>query len=156
VESAVNHPPAQVLVRSLTAADIDAVLAVQARSLEASQWSRDGYARAAAGEFGAWAAAVENGVVGFLVLRTAADEAEILNLAVQPESRRQGVAGALLAAALQAARQAGAIRAFLEVRESNAGAIAFYQCHGFRLDGRRRRYYHSPQEDALVLSQDLK
>lgn len=151
-----NHPPAQVLVRGITAADIDAVLAIQARSREASQWSRDGYARAAAGEFGAWVAAVENSVVGFLVLRSAADEAEILNLAVEPEIRRQGVAAALLAAALQAARQGGAGRAFLEVRESNAGAIAFYQRHGFRLDGRRRRYYHSPQEDALVLSQDLK
>lgn len=148
-------PGAQILVRPLAAADIEAVMSVQARSREASQWSRDGYARAAAGEYAAWVAAAGNSVVGFLVLRIVADEAEVLNLAVEPESRRRGVAAGLLAAAIDASRAAGATRAFLEVRESNAGAIAFYQRQDFRLDGRRPKYYTGPREDALVLSRGL-
>ncbi len=90
-----------------------------------------------------------------LVLRTAALEAEILNLAVEPRSRRQGVARALLGAALEVSRAAGATLVFLEVRESNAGAIGFYQLQGFQASGRRRRYYHDPPEDALVLSRVL-
>lgn len=150
-----SSPAGHILVRRLTAGDIDAVLAIQGRSPAASQWSRDGYARAAAGEFGAWVAATGIHVGAFLVLRTAADEAEILNLAVEPESRRRGLAGALLGAALEAAHAAGVKRLFLEVRESNAEGIAFYQRHGFDLDGRRPRYYHNPPEDALVLSRGL-
>ncbi len=143
------------MVRRLAAADIGAVLAIQALSPEASQWSRDGYARAAAGELGAWVAVADCRMAGFLVLRTAAHEAEILNLAVAPRSRRQGVARALLGAALEASRAAGATLVFLEVRESNAGAIGFYQLHGFQASGHRRRYYHDPAEDALVLSRGL-
>lgn len=138
-------------MRPLTTGDIGAVLAIQQVSPEASQWSRDGYARASAGEFDAWVAEADHRVIGFLVQRTAAGETEILNLAVEPHSRHQGVARALLSASLEATRAAGASLVFLEVRESNAAAIAFYRFHGFRQTGRRRRYYHDPAEDALVL-----
>lgn len=155
MEGSVKPPRAQVPVRRLSAADIEAVLAIQGPCREASQWSRDGYARAAAGEFPAWVATIDACVAGFLVIRAAADEVEILNLAVEAPSRRQGVASQLLAAAVEASRAAGAKRAFLEVRESNAGAIAFYQRHAFALAGRRPRYYSNPPEDALVLRRSL-
>jgi ribosomal-protein-alanine N-acetyltransferase len=135
---------------------VDAILAIQSGSPEASQWSRDAYARAASGELGGWVAEADNRVAGFVVVRSAADEAEILNLAVEPESRRQGVARALLKATLDASRAGGARRVFLEVRESNAGAIAFYRSNGFRPDGRRPRYYQDPPEDALVLIRELR
>jgi ribosomal-protein-alanine N-acetyltransferase len=151
----VNSAASRVVVRRLTAADIGAVLAIQALSPEASQWSRDGYARAAAGEFGAWVSEADQRVTGFLVLRTVPVEAEILNLAVEPRNRRQGTARALLGAALEASRAAGVKLLFLEVRESNSGAIGFYQLNGFQVSGRRPRYYHDPPEDALVLSRSV-
>ena len=70
-----------------------------------------------------------------------ADQAEILNLAVRLESRRQGDAASLLAAALQEFRRQHAARVFLEVRQSNAGAIAFYSENGFVINSRRKGYY---------------
>ena len=85
-------------------------------------------------------------------MRNAADESEILNLAVEPESRRQGIASVLLAAALAASRAAGAKSVYLEVRESNAGAIAFYGRNGFEPTGRRAHYYQDPPEAAVVMS----
>ena len=91
-------------------------------------------------------------VVGIIVTRIAADEAEILNLAVLPTLRRRGLARGLLLTALAAARALKARRAFLEVRESNLGARAFYTRMGFIEFGRRRAYYREPAEDALILT----
>jgi ribosomal-protein-alanine N-acetyltransferase len=146
-------------VRPLAAGDVAAVLDIAARSPEAAQWSRTDYERACRGEFDGWVTAIEeNGeenVVGFLITRRMADEMEILNLAVEAALRRRSVASRLLEAALAFARVSGAKTAFLEVRSSNAGAIAFYKGHGFAPAGHRPRYYSDPPEDALVLSRKL-
>ena len=91
-------------------------------------------------------------VVGIIVIRVAADEAEILNLAVLPTVRLRGLARQLLLTALAAARALNARRAFLEVRESNLDARAFYSRMGFTEFGRRRAYYQRPTEDALILT----
>lgn len=136
----------------MEARDVPGVLGVTARAPEAAQWSRGDYERAAGGEFDAWVAASENQLVGFVVARRMADEVEILNLAVERTHRRRGVASQLLDTALEFARACGAGRAFLEVRESNAGAITFYRRRGFVPTARRPRYYSDPIEDALVFS----
>jgi ribosomal-protein-alanine N-acetyltransferase len=94
-------------------------------------------------------------VTGFLLARRAADEAEILNLAVHPANRRTGTATALLLAAFERFRAGHATRIFLEVRESNAPAIAFYRKHAFRQVGRRPNYYRQPDEAALILERSL-
>ena len=91
---------------------------------------------------------------GFCLARVAADEAEILTLAVLPERRRQGIAARLLAAAMAAAAGHGARRMLLEVAETNLGARLLYAAAGFRPVGRRARYYASG-EDALVLAAAL-
>ena len=91
---------------------------------------------------------------GFCLARVAADEAEILTLAVLPERRRQGIAARLLAAAMAAASGRGARRMLLEVAESNLAARRLYAAAGFRPVGRRARYYASG-EDALVLAAAL-
>ena len=86
--------------------------------------------------------------MGFLVARTlAADEREILNLAVAPDFRRKGVARALLDSALQGFR--GGV--FLEVRESNGVAQEFYKSLGFKELSKRTGYYDSPPETAIVM-----
>jgi ribosomal-protein-alanine N-acetyltransferase len=91
---------------------------------------------------------------GFVLARVAADEAEILTLAVAPGARRQGHGGALLAAAMAQAVARGATVMFLEVAEGNAAARALYAMGGFAEAGRRRRYYPDGA-DALVLRREL-
>jgi ribosomal-protein-alanine N-acetyltransferase len=91
---------------------------------------------------------------GMLLARVAADEAEILTVAVVPERRQQGVGGALLLFAAEEARQRGAVRIFLEVSTRNPAARGLYQQMGFQQVGRRRAYY-ADGSDALVLSKDI-
>jgi len=94
-------------------------------------------------------------VAGFVLGRVTANEAEILNIAVDRSRRREGVASKLLTSALELFCEQDATRVFLEVRESNAAAIAFYEKHGFHQTGRRRHYYRNPDEDALLFERKL-
>lgn len=94
----------------------------------------------------------EREVIGYLYACAAADEAEILNLAVAAPYRRRGVGGNLARHALATLARRGVRRVFLEVRASNQVAQRFYAQLGFRVVGRRRGYYRRPKEDALVLS----
>ncbi len=143
-------------VRRLNEGDVDSVLAIAAACPEAAQWPRADYGCAVRGEYGAWVVVGADGrLAGFIVTRCIADEVEILNLAVAPAERRRGLARSLLEAALAAVRESGIRRAFLEVRESNAAAIALYRRQGFAETGRRSRYYASPAEDAMVFSREL-
>jgi ribosomal-protein-alanine N-acetyltransferase len=87
---------------------------------------------------------------GLVLIRRAADEAEILTLGTEPTRRRQGVARRLLTAALEWAATSGATQVFLEVAESNAAARALYGAVGFKPCGRRRSYY-GDGADALIL-----
>ncbi len=142
-------------VQAMSANHVAAVVALAASTPEAARWSPGDYARAGPGDLDGWVATVGEKLVGFVIARRMADEMEILNLGVEPAHRRCGVASRLLEAALESGRARGAKRAFLEVRESNAGAIAFYQRRGFVRAGRRPRYYADPLEDALVLSRSF-
>lgn len=99
-------------------------------------------------------AEVGEGVAGYVVAVDAADEGEILNLAVAPTGRRQGLGRALVEHILDALGERGATKVFLEVRESNAAARALYAVYGFTEVGRRREYYRRPVEDAIVLRRD--
>lgn len=95
---------------------------------------------------------------GLILCRVVAGEMEVLTLAVAPAARRRGLAKALVGAALEAARSAGAQAAFLEVAEDNAPAAALYAGLGFRRSGLRRAYYRraeGPPADALVMRLDL-
>ena len=93
------------------------------------------------------------GEAGFVLARLAADEAEIIMLAVRPDLRRGGQGRALLRAAMQAASAQGAARLFLEVAEDNEAARALYAGLGFQVLGRRAQYYG--EVDALVLGLTL-
>jgi ribosomal-protein-alanine N-acetyltransferase len=95
---------------------------------------------------------------GFLVGRAAADEVEILTLAVRPERRRRGLGGALVELAAVHAATLGAASVFLEVGRSNTSARALYAARGFFPVGERRGYYapsNGPREDAIILRASL-
>jgi [ribosomal protein S18]-alanine N-acetyltransferase len=90
---------------------------------------------------------------GFLIVRSAGDEAELLTLAVDPACRRLGLASALLAAAMGALRGAGSKRLFLEVDQGNSAARGLYQSLGAVAVGRRPRYYeHGADADIFSLA----
>ncbi|MDQ4088511.1 MAG: GNAT family N-acetyltransferase [Pseudomonadota bacterium] len=94
---------------------------------------------------------------GFSLFRTVADDAELLLIAVAPQFRRQGVGRMLLDQFLDQARDVGASRVHLEVREGNP-AILMYRAAGFSSAGRRRKYYRGRgggEFDALTLSRDF-
>jgi len=99
----------------------------------------------------------QNRAIGFVLVRTAADEGEVVSIAVLPEARRQHIGRLLLLAASDLARTKGAAALFLEVSESNEAARALYSSLGFTEVGRRPGYYREPnvQEDALVLKAPL-
>lgn len=94
-------------------------------------------------------------LVGYLFGSVVMDQAEILTLAVLPTQRRQGLGRRLLEAMLDAIAGRGVRAVWLEVRASNAGALALYAQAGFIASGVRRSYYRRPVENALVLKRDL-
>lgn len=105
-----------------------------------------------ADSFPAQPAAPDSGLLaGFAAFQLAGDEASLDTLAVAPALRRQGVGRCLLHAALAALAAQGAGCCFLEVRLSNAPAIALYQSLGFAAVGRRPGFYRAPAEDALIM-----
>lgn len=102
-------------------------------------------------------AAVDGGrVLGYVGLMYVLDEGYISNVAVHPDARRQGIGDALID--VLAAKAAELELAFLtlEVRESNAPAIALYAKHGFHPVGKRKNYYDAPKEDAVLMTCYLK
>jgi len=97
-------------------------------------------------------------VAGFAMLRLAADEAELVTIAVAPKWRGKGIGAALLRAAFADLLMSPARKMFLEVAEDNASALALYRRHGFAEIGRRTGYYPRPDgtpATALVMSCDL-
>lgn len=88
----------------------------------------------------------------FILIRAAADESEILTLAVRPEARNRGMGGRLVAAAMSALAGQNITRCFLEVAEDNAAAIAIYSRAGFTTCGRRNDYYrHDGTSTAAIV-----
>jgi ribosomal-protein-alanine acetyltransferase len=134
---------AEVIVREAGSEDLEQIAAIQAASPEASSWEPASYL-----EHGCLVGLRQEKVAGFVAYRRIAEgEFEILNLAVAPASRRQGVATALGCELL--ALVSGSV--FLEVRSSNDSARKLYEKLGFRQAGLRRSYYSSPPEDGIVM-----
>ena len=150
-----SHGPAdragsELRVRRLVDGDLPAVLAIERRSFQ-TPWSLamfvlelskpGGICLAICGE--------RDDLVGYLVCSRYADVWHLMNIAVAPERRRQGIARELMEHLFEAAGPGA--RFTLEVRTSNSAAIGMYERFGFRPAGHRRRYYHDNGEDALIM-----
>jgi [ribosomal protein S18]-alanine N-acetyltransferase len=155
-------------IRPVTAADLDAIIAIAAASPEAPVWRRSDYALFEADppltnpkvlRAGFIAASDDPSVLGFACASLLQDgqenRAELETLAVAPDARRQGIGAALVRAVLAWAAQKRGRHLSLEVRASNAGAVALYGRVGFRPEGRRPGYYADPEEDALLLGRPV-
>ena len=144
-------------VRRFEPRDAERVREIAQQSPEAAQWPDGSYAHLDSGAQFAWVVeSPADGVVGFLVAReVAADEAEILNLAVAPANRRSGSATQLLCGCLDELARRKIRKLFLEVRESNLAATAFYEKHQFVRCGRRPAYYQDPTEAGVLLARKL-
>ena len=102
-----------------------------------------------------WLVAVDNDrVVGYVGSQAVLDGADMMNIAVDPAYRRQGVAAELVERLVTALKNKGVICLALEVRASNTPAIALYEKLGFAIVGKRPNYYRHPKEDALIMRKE--
>jgi ribosomal-protein-alanine N-acetyltransferase len=136
-------------VRPLVYGDLPAVLAIERRSFP-TPWSLAMFVLEISKPSGICLGICDSrGLIGYLVCSRYVDVWHLMNIAVDPDRRREGLARALM---LEMLERAGTEARFtLEVRTSNAGAIRMYERFGFRPAGHRRRYYHDNGEDALIM-----
>ena len=147
------------LTRPATLADA-AGIAEAERLCFGDPWSAAGIAELFENEAVAARVALADGLemrlAGYAFARVIAGEAEILNIAVLPLYRRQGVGRRLLDSVVAAVIAGGAVEVFLEVRESNTAARFLYEGRGFRAVGFRTDYYRKPRDNAVIMRSDLR
>lgn len=115
-------------------------------------WSEKSIASELDNELACWLVAEENGTVaGYVGSQTVLGETDMMNVAVYPDHRRQGIAEALVTALVSDLKRQGSHCLTLEVRASNEPAQKLYEKLGFEQIGLRRNYYRNPREDALIL-----
>ena len=143
-------------LRRIREDDLDAVHAVEIRAYE-FPWTVGIFRDCLRADYPAWVMQHEGRIIGYFLMSIAADEAHVLNICIDPNFQGQGLGRQLLRALVRVARGRKAERVFLEVRPSNAGAIALYHSEGFNEIGRRPRYYpaRDGREDALVMAIEL-
>jgi [ribosomal protein S18]-alanine N-acetyltransferase len=142
-------PAAAVEIRRLTYADLPQVVAIERRAFT-TPWSLAMFVLELSKPSGiCLAAVVETELAGYLVCSRYDTVWHVMNVAVDPDRRRRGIATALIAALLD--RIGGDAQVTLEVRRSNGGAIALYERFGFRSAGVRPRYYADNGEDAVIM-----
>jgi ribosomal-protein-alanine N-acetyltransferase len=152
--------PLSVAWRPMRDADLASVAALEAQ-IHAAPWTIGNFRDALAGGYAARVGEREDRIVAYGVLMLGPGEAQILNLSVVPDARRQGLGRELLRYFVDDARWLHAGQIFLEVRASNVAAIALYETEGFAPVARRLGYYPSPsgeasREDALVMRRSLR
>ena len=118
-------------------------------------WSENSVASELKNPLSLWLVAEEDGVVfGYVGSQTVLGETDMMNIAVHPDCRRKGVASALITELICRLKGQGSHILRLEVRESNAPAIALYKAMGFTQLGLRKNYYRNPKENALILGKE--
>ena len=118
-------------------------------------WSENSIRSELNNKLALWLVAEEDDrVAGYVGSQTCGDETDMMNVAVHPDFRRSGFGQTLINALVEELIRIGSCCLTLEVRDSNAPAIALYEKLGFAEIGRRKNYYRNPREDALILRKE--
>lgn len=146
----------EVAFRAMTPADLEAVADLTHRA-DPFGWTLRNFSDAHASGNTLTVLTVDGVTSGIVAVMHVLDESELLEIAVQPAMQGRGYGKALLAQAIALARRNGAVRMFLEVRESNARARKMYTSFGFEETGRRKNYYptENGREDAILMTAQL-
>jgi len=152
-----TQPLTAVTVRKARVDDLVRVAALE-KLCYADPWPDDAFATLPDNPqvFFAIAERPGGGIAGYVVAWYVLDEGELANLAITPDMRGQGIGRLLLDAMITDARRRATATVYLEVRESNASARRLYAANDFVEVGRRKGYYRSPVEDALILRRTLR
>jgi ribosomal-protein-alanine N-acetyltransferase len=152
-----------IVIRYASKADLPRLVEIEQMSFS-DPWSVESFASAltmdrmrvlVAEEASTGPGGAERSLLGYVLALVLGAEAEIADLAVDPAARRRGIARRLLERVLEDLETRGVSSVFLEVRESNLGARALYMSSGFVSVGRRKGYYRTPTEDALLLKREI-
>jgi ribosomal-protein-alanine N-acetyltransferase len=156
-----SRPPPRFEIRRMRGEDLDPVMEIE-RAAFRHPWSVELLRRELTHDWSTILLAFAPGpgggegkLLGFVIFWVVHDEIHILNVAVDPADRRQGVGRALISACIERARQLGSALVTLEVRRSNHAAFSLYRGFGFHSVGVRPNYYVDEGEDAIVMILDL-
>ena len=142
------------IITEMNAAHVLEVAALE-KICFADPWSEMSIASELQSLWSYWLVAAEDDrVIGYVGSQSSIDEADIMNVAVHPDFRRQGIAEALINRLVADLKERDIHALLLEVRVSNTPAITLYEKLGFSQVGRRKNYYHNPKEDALILRKE--
>lgn len=148
-------PEPRIQIVPMSAETVEEVAQIERRSFS-SPWSLDMLAEELSNPMAVYYTAVEDGtVLGYAGLHHIIDEGYITNIAVRADRRGQGIGSLLLDALVAYAQEHGLRTLSLEVRASNAPAIALYEKRKFERAGLRKNYYTLPTENALILTLEL-
>ena len=140
-----------ILIRPMQQADVQQVALLE-KQIFSRPWSADSFEKALTYPEQILLVAQEGQTIcGYSILFAAADQADVSNIAVDPDRRGEKIGDALMREMLGRAEEEGVKEVFLEVRKSNAPAIGLYQKYGFEQIGIRKAYYEAPREDALLM-----
>lgn len=143
------------IIREMKVQDVPEVAALEAVCFS-DPWSVQSIASEVNNRLSLWLVAEIDGcIAGYVGSQTVLDMTDMMNIAVAPEFRRQGVAEALVNVLVSCLKEKDVMGLLLEVRVSNTAAIALYNKLGFLQVGRRPAYYRNPKEDALILRKEL-
>ena len=143
-------------IRQLQVQDLDQVVAIEKENFS-TPWTRADYEGCIEKESSLVLVAKECGsdvIYGYIGATISFDEADICNVSVDKRREGKGIGSALVWALTEALQQRGVKSIFLEVRESNAGAIHLYEKFAFQQIGLRKNYYRKPTENALVMKRE--
>ena len=143
------------MIRRMTLEDVPQIAALE-KLCFSNPWSERSISAELGNPYSRWLVWEEEGtVLGYIGSQTVPPEADVMNVAVAPEHRKQKIGSKLLTALCELLHREGIDKLFLEVRASNTPAIALYEGFGFEILGRRPKYYVNPVEDAYIMGKEL-
>lgn len=143
-----------ITIQKMNQTHVPAVAALEAVCFS-DPWSERSVASELSNPLSLWLVAMDGDTLaGYIGSQSVMGESDMMNVAVNPDYRKQGVGTKLIAALVEALAQTGNHCLILEVRASNSPAICLYEKLGFACVGRRPNYYRNPKEDALIMRKE--